>query len=41
MAPPMCGKLDRLAVLRATLEAAGLNFTNGDEPGVKLKRAEA
>ncbi|NPD69325.1 transcriptional regulator (plasmid) [Lichenicola cladoniae] len=28
-----------LAALRATLEAAGVEFTNGDAPGVRLKTA--
>lgn len=27
-----------LAAIRTALEAAGVTFTNGDEPGVKLKR---
>jgi hypothetical protein len=27
-----------IAALRATLEAAGVEFTYGDEPGVKLKK---
>jgi hypothetical protein len=26
-----------LAAVQATLEAAGIEFSNGDEPGVKLK----
>jgi hypothetical protein len=26
-----------LAAVRVTLEAAGIDFTNGDEPGVKLR----
>ena len=29
-----------LAAIRAALEAAGVVFTNGDEPGVKLRKAE-
>lgn len=29
-----------LAAIRAALEQAGVMFTNGDEPGVKLKKAE-
>ncbi|WP_113891114.1 helix-turn-helix domain-containing protein [Roseiarcus fermentans] len=28
-----------LDVLRSTLEGAGVEFTNGGEPGVKLRRA--
>ena len=27
--------------IRAALEAAGVTFTNGDEPGVKLRQAPA
>ena len=30
-----------LAAIRAALEAAGVTFTSGDEPGVKLRKAEA
>lgn len=29
-----------LAAIRAALEAAGVTFTNGDHPGVKLRKAE-
>jgi hypothetical protein len=29
---------EQLAEIRAVLEAAGVVFTNGDEPGVKVKR---
>ncbi len=29
---------NNLAAIRAALEAAGVEFTDGDEPGVKLKR---
>lgn len=29
---------NNLAAIRAALEAAGVTFTNGDEPGVKFKR---
>ena len=29
-----------LQVLRQTLEEAGVEFTNGDHPGVRLKRAD-
>lgn len=28
-----------LAAIRAVLEAAGVKFTNGDAPGVRLKKA--
>ena len=30
-----------LAAIRAALEEAGVTFTSGDEPGVKLRKAEA
>ena len=30
-----------LAAIRAALETAGVEFTNGDEPGVKLRKAES
>ena len=30
-----------LAAIRATFEAAGVEFTNGDAPGVKLRKAPA
>jgi hypothetical protein len=29
-----------LAAVRSALEAAGVEFTNGDSPGVRLRRAE-
>jgi transcriptional regulator with XRE-family HTH domain len=29
---------NELTALRAALEAAGVEFTNGDQPGVRLKR---
>ena len=29
-----------LTAIRAALEAAGVEFTNGDSPGVKLRKAE-
>jgi hypothetical protein len=29
---------EQLAAIQEALEAAGIEFTNGDEPGVKLKR---
>lgn len=32
---------DGLAAIRGTLEAAGVEFDNGGEPGVKLRRSEA
>ena len=31
---------DRLGAVRATLEAAGVEFTNGDAPGVRLRKEE-
>ena len=31
--------VDRLSAIRTALEAAGVIFTNGDEPGVKLRNA--
>lgn len=30
-----------LAAIRSALEAAGVEFTNGDAPGVRLRRSEA
>jgi hypothetical protein len=32
---------EQLAEIRAVLEAAGVEFTSGDEPGVKLKASKA
>ncbi len=32
---------DPVAAVRATLEAAGVEFPDGDEPGVKLRKVEA
>jgi transcriptional regulator with XRE-family HTH domain len=29
-----------LAAIRAALEKAGVEFTNGDQPGVRLRRAK-
>jgi ribosome-binding protein aMBF1 (putative translation factor) len=31
---------NNLAAMRRALEAAGIEFTNGDVPGVRLKRAK-
>ncbi len=31
---------DRLGAMRAAFEAAGVEFTDGDQPGVKLRKAE-
>ena len=33
-------QVDAVAVIRATLEVAGIEFTDGDEPGVKLRKAD-
>jgi transcriptional regulator with XRE-family HTH domain len=33
------GRDETASKIRASLEAAGVEFTNGDEPGVKLKKA--
>lgn len=33
-------RVDTLDKLRRALEAAGVEFTNGGEPGVKLKRKQ-
>jgi DNA-binding transcriptional regulator YiaG len=30
-----------IAALRATLESSGVEFTNGEEPGVKLRKGRA
>lgn len=30
-----------LAAIRAALEAAGVEFTNGDEPGARLRKEKA
>jgi transcriptional regulator with XRE-family HTH domain len=32
---------EQLAAIQEALEAAGVEFTNGDEPGVKLRRPAA
>jgi hypothetical protein len=31
--------VDAVAAIRTTLEAAGVEFTNGDAPGVRLRKA--
>jgi transcriptional regulator with XRE-family HTH domain len=31
--------VNNLAAVRAALEAAGVEFTNGDQPGVRLRKA--
>jgi len=33
-------QVDAVAAIRTTLEAAGVEFTNGDEPGVKLRKLD-
>ena len=30
--------VDKLAAIRAALEVAGVEFTNGDQPGVRLRK---
>ena len=32
------GLIDNVAAVRAVLESAGIEFTNGDQPGVKLRK---
>jgi hypothetical protein len=32
------GLINNVAAVRAILESAGIEFTNGDEPGVKLRQ---
>jgi hypothetical protein len=32
------GLLNNVAAVRAVLEWAGIEFTNGDEPGIKLRK---
>ena len=32
--------IDAIAAIGAAFEAAGIEFTNGDEPGVKLRRPD-
>ena len=32
--------IDAIAAIGAALEAAGIEFTNGDEPGVKLRKPD-
>lgn len=34
------GDPQTIAAIRAALEAAGIEFTNGDEPGVKMRKAK-
>jgi transcriptional regulator with XRE-family HTH domain len=35
---PAAGLTNNVAAVRRALEAAGVEFTNGDQPGVRLKR---
>lgn len=37
---PLYGSDDRFAAIRAALEKAGVVFTKGDEPGVRLREAD-
>ena len=30
--------VDKLAAIRAAVEAAGIEFPNGDQPGVRMRR---
>jgi transcriptional regulator with XRE-family HTH domain len=32
--------VNHLAAIRAALEAAGVEFTNGDQPGVRMRKAQ-
>lgn len=34
----LTGRDETIAAIRAALEAAGVEFTNGDAPGVKLRK---
>jgi hypothetical protein len=34
------GEPEKIAAMRRALEAAGVEFTNGGEPGVKLRRSK-
>jgi transcriptional regulator with XRE-family HTH domain len=38
---PVRGNYDNVAAVVAALEAAGVEFTNGDQPGVRLKAPTA
>jgi hypothetical protein len=35
----MAAHLSTVAALRKALEAAGVEFTNGDQPGVRLRKS--
>ncbi len=41
MSPPSLDPGDRISALRAALEQGGVIFTTGEEPGVKLRKAES
>jgi hypothetical protein len=36
---PATGYANNLAAVRRALDAAGVEFMNGDQPGVRLKKA--
>jgi transcriptional regulator with XRE-family HTH domain len=36
---PLAAQPRTIEALRAALEAAGVDFTNGDQPGVRLRKA--
>jgi hypothetical protein len=36
---PAAGLANNVAAVRRTLEAAGVEFTNGDQPGLRLRNA--
>jgi len=38
--PGRTEQVDSVAAVRATLEAAGVEFTNGGVPGVRLRKAD-
>jgi transcriptional regulator with XRE-family HTH domain len=37
---PVRGNYDNVAAVVAALESAGVEFTNGDQPGVRLRKVE-
>jgi hypothetical protein len=39
-APGRPVQIDAVATVRSTLEAVGVEFTDGDQPGVKLRKPE-
>jgi hypothetical protein len=38
---PLAAKPETIAAIGATFKKGGLEFTNGDEPGVKLRKSAA